>query len=55
MSTPREKLIKIVAKIVRRARYVTFQMAEVAIPRHLFRGILAKIRRLADMVPVPSG
>ena len=55
LTTLRDKLIKIGAKIVRRARYVTFQMAEVAIPRHLFRGILAKIRRLADMVPVPPG
>ena len=55
MTTLRDKLIKIGAKIVQRARYVIFQMAEVAIPRHLFRGILAKIRRLADTVPVPSG
>ena len=35
---------------VRRAQYVTFQMAEVAIPRDLFRGILARIRSLADTV-----
>ncbi len=32
LTTLREKLIKIGAKVVRRARYVTFQMAEVAIP-----------------------
>ncbi len=55
LTTLRDKLIKIGAKIVRRARYVTFQMAEVAIPRDLFRGILARIRSLADAVPVPSG
>ncbi len=55
LTTLREKLIKIGAKIVRRARYVTFQMAEVAIPRDLFRGILSRIRSLADAVPVPSG
>ncbi len=51
LTTLRDKLIK----IVRLARYVTFQMAEVAIPRDLFRGILARIRSLADVVPVPSG
>jgi hypothetical protein len=55
LTTLREKLIKIGAKIVRRARYVTFQMAEVAISRDLFRSILARIRRLADAAPMPSG
>ncbi len=54
-TTLRDKLIKIGAKIGRRARYVTFQMAEVAILRDLFRGILARIWSLADAVPVPSG
>jgi hypothetical protein len=33
LTTLREKLIKIGAKVVTHARYVTFQMAEVAIPR----------------------
>ena len=42
----REKLVKIGAKVVTHARYVTFQMAEVAIPRGLFRAILERIRRL---------
>ena len=32
LTTSREKLIKIGAKIVRHGRYVTFQLAEVAIP-----------------------
>ena len=36
LTSLREKLIKIGAKIVRHGRYVTFQMAEVAIPRDLF-------------------
>ena len=36
----REKLIKIGAKVVRHGRYITFQMAEVAIPRTLFVEIL---------------
>ena len=51
LTTLREKLIKIGAKIVRRARYVTFQMAEVAIPRDLFLGILERIQRFG--VPPP--
>ena len=44
MAILREKLIKIGAKVVRHGRYVTFQMAEVAVPRALFADIL----RLVD-------
>jgi hypothetical protein len=33
LTTLRKKLIKIGAKVVRRSKYVFFQMAEVAIPR----------------------
>ncbi len=36
MTTLREKLIKIGAKIVRHGRTVTFQLAEVAVKRTLF-------------------
>ncbi len=36
MTTMREKLIKIGAKVVCHGRYITFQLAEVAIPRPLF-------------------
>ena len=46
LTTLREKLIKIGAKVVRHARAVTFQMAEVAIPRELFIAILGRIGRL---------
>ena len=46
LTTMREKLIKIGAKVVRHARQVVFQMAEVAVPRELFRAILEGIRRL---------
>jgi len=46
LTTLREKLIKIGAKVVRTARYVVFQMAEVAVPRSLFRTILDRIHRL---------
>ncbi len=40
LTTLRKKLIKIGAKVVRHGRYVTFQLAEVAIPRRLFAEIL---------------
>jgi hypothetical protein len=49
----REKLIKIGAKIVRDGRYVTFQMAEVAIPRDLFVDIMCRINRLRPK-PAPT-
>ena len=56
MTTLREKLIKIGAKVVRHAKYVTFQMAEVVVPRRLFRAILERIRRLAEtpIRPAPT-
>ena len=46
LTTLREKLIKIGAKVIRHARYITFQLAEVAVPRKLFQTILQKIERL---------
>ncbi len=46
MTALQEKLIKIGAKVVRHAKYVTFQMAEVAVPRKLFAAILDRIQRL---------
>jgi hypothetical protein len=42
----REKLIKIGAKVVGHGRYVTFQMAEVAVPRQMFAEILSLIAQL---------
>jgi len=52
LTTLREKLIKIGAKVVRHARQVVFQMAEVAIPRELFRAILERIGRLRLSTPL---
>ncbi len=40
------KLIKIGAKVLRHSRYVTFQMAEVAISKEVFAEILSRINRL---------
>jgi hypothetical protein len=53
LTTLRDRLIKIGGKIVRHGRYVTFQMAEVAIPRGLFADILRRIDRLRPK-PVPA-
>ncbi len=50
LTTMREKLVKIGAKVVEHSRYVIFQLAEVAVPRVLFEQILRRIRRLR---PVP--
>ena len=53
LTTLREKLIKIGAKVVTHSRYVIFQMAEVAVPRRLFAAILERIRRLRLPQAVP--
>ena len=46
LTTLREKLVKIGAKVVRHSKYVLFQLAEVAVPRKLFARILGRIARL---------
>ena len=43
LTSLREKLIKIGAKVVSHGRYVTFQMAEVAVSRQMFQEILTLI------------
>ncbi len=40
LTTLREKLLKIGATVVGHGRYVTFQLADVAVPRELFQKIL---------------
>ena len=49
LRTLREKLIKIEAEVVRHSRYIVFQMAEVAVPKALFREILDRIRQLRSL------
>ncbi len=44
LTTLREKLVKIGAKVVTHSRYVIFQMAEVAVPRDLLVAILDRIQ-----------
>ena len=46
LTTLREKLVKIGAKVVSHAKYQVFQLAEVAMPRQLFAAILRRIERL---------
>jgi hypothetical protein len=46
LTSLREKLIKIGAKVVIHERYVTFQMAGVALPWKLFAAIMQKIAAL---------
>jgi hypothetical protein len=53
LTSLREKLVKIGAKIVRHGRYVIFQMAEVAVPRELFQEILRLIDGLRPR-PAPA-
>jgi len=54
LRTMREKLVKIGAKVVRHARYVIFQMAEVLVSRSLFYEILDRIHRLKP-ISIGSG
>ena len=51
LTSLKEKLIKIGAKLVSHGRYVAFQMAEVAVPRMLFAEIL---RLIAELRPPPD-
>ena len=43
LTSLKDKLIKIGAKVVSHGRYVIFQMAEVAIPRQMFQEILGSL------------
>ena len=54
LTTLREKLIKIGAKVVTHARYVIFQMAEVMVSRSLFHDILERVHRLKPL-PITAG
>ena len=53
LTTLREKLVKIGAKVVRHGRSIVFQMAKVAVPRQMFQDILRLVARLrAPLAPV---
>jgi hypothetical protein len=46
LTSLREKLIKIGTKVVSHGRYAMFQVAEIAVSRHMFREILMLIAQL---------
>src|SRR5205809_7094080 len=50
LTSLREKVVKIGAKVIGHGRYAIFQMAEVAVPRELFSRILERIARLRPPV-----
>ena len=51
MTTLRDRLVKIGAKIVRHGRSITFQTAGVMVPRALFQKILTAIAALRPLPP----
>jgi hypothetical protein len=51
MTTLRDRLVKIGAKIVRHGRSITFQMAEVLVPHDLLQKILDTIAALRPLPP----
>jgi hypothetical protein len=51
LTSLKERLMKIGAKVVSHGRDIAFQMAEVAIPRNLFTDIL---RLIAELPPPPA-
>ena len=53
LTTLREKVVKIGAKVVAHGRYVVLQMAEVAVSRELFGRLLERIARLRPPDPAP--
>jgi Transposase DDE domain group 1 len=53
LTSLREKLIKIGAKVVSHGRHVTFQLAEVAVSPQMFADILSLIARLRAL-PAPA-
>ena len=53
LTSLREKVVKIGAKVIAHGRYLILQMAEVAVPRELFGRILDRIARLRPPDPAP--
>ena len=49
MTTLRNKLVKIGAKVISHARYTVFQMAEVAVPKEIFEAVLERIERFRSL------
>lgn len=52
LTTLREHLIKVGTKVVRHSKSVTFQLAEVTVPRKLFAAVLERIQRFGMPPPL---
>lgn len=52
LTSVRDRIVKIGAKVVSHGRYAIFQMAEVAVPRELFGRILRRIAKLRPPDPI---
>jgi hypothetical protein len=55
LTTLREKLIKIGAKVTRHSKCVTFQLTDVAVTRNLYAAILDRTAQLTMPPPVVVG
>jgi len=53
LTTLREKVVKIGAKVISHGRYLVFQMAEVAVPRELFGRLSGRIASLRPPEQAP--
>ncbi len=51
LTSLRERLVKTGARLVRHARYAVFQLAEAALPREVFAGVLSLINGLRGPLP----
>jgi hypothetical protein len=52
LTSLRERLVKTGARLVRHARYAVFQLAEAALPREVFAGVLSLINGLRGPPPM---
>jgi Transposase DDE domain group 1 len=53
LTTLREKVVKIGAKVISHVRYLVFQIAEVAVPPELFGRLVDRIAKLRPPDPAP--
>jgi hypothetical protein len=55
LTTLREKLVKMGAKVTQHSKYVTFELADVAVTRKLFVVVVDCVARLTLPPPIVSG
>ena len=54
LTSLRERLVKTGARLVRHARYAVFQLAEAALPREVFAGVLDLVNGLRGPPPMTA-